>query len=89
MTGSYPQKFPQNKKGTCRIEPRTQEKETDEMNTVRIIKGIITISDIVMFICMAYFAQGLRWREEKDRASIIGFTWMMVTIVLSGCFLWI
>lgn len=53
------------------------------------LKYIITLSDLLLCACIGYFAQGLSWSVEKDRSSIIGFGWMIVTITASVIFLWI
>lgn len=54
-----------------------------------ILKYIITLSDLFLCACIGYFTQGLRWSIEKDRSSIIGFGWMLITITASVIFLWI
>lgn len=54
-----------------------------------ILRYIISISSVIMLIVIAYFMRGLSWNTEKDRASIVGFTWMMITIVGSAILMWI
>lgn len=56
---------------------------------INAIRVILTISDIALFVCVGYFAQGLKWSKEEDRPSIIGFMWMLITIAASVVFLWI
>jgi hypothetical protein len=29
----------------------------------------------------------LRWSKESDRPSVVGFCWMMISIVISICFM--
>jgi len=53
------------------------------------IRYIITVSNLIMIACLGYFSSGLNWNQEKDRASIVGFTWMALTIAGSVIFLWI
>lgn len=53
------------------------------------LRYIITISNLIMIACLGYFSSGLNWNQEKDRASIVGFTWMALTIAGSVIFLWI
>ena len=52
-----------------------------------VIRFIAIISDVLMFICFAYFMSGLRWSRESDRPSVVGFCWMMASIVISICFM--
>lgn len=53
------------------------------------IRYIITVSNLIMIACLGYFSNGLNWSVEKDRPSIVGFTWMALTIAGSVIFLWI
>ena len=53
---------------------------------INIIKTIATISSVLMFVVIAYFAQSLNVKEEKDKAAMVGFCWMMITIAINiGC----
>ena len=53
---------------------------------VEILKIIVSISDVLLFGVLVYFVKPLRWGNERERSSIIGFWWMMVTVCLSiGC----
>ena len=54
-----------------------------------IAKYTVSISDIILFACIGYFMRGLRWENEKERASIVGFNWMMITIAASVVCLWV
>ena len=51
-------------------------------------KIAVSISNIVMIVMMMYFSSDLSWRYEQDRPSIIGFTWMMVTVAMSVALIW-
>lgn len=52
------------------------------------VKIAVSISNIVMIVMMMYFSSDLSWRYEQDRPSIIGFTWMMVTIAMGTWLIW-
>lgn len=52
-------------------------------NAISMLKSTAIVLDVVMFVVLLYFASGLKWSESKDRASIIGFGFMMLTVVLS------
>ena len=58
----------------------------DTMLTV--LRFAVSISNIIMIVMMMYFSSDLSWRYEQDRPSIIGFTWMMVTVALSTWLIW-
>ena len=53
-----------------------------------VLRFAVSISNIIMIVMMMYFSSDLSWRYEQDRPSIIGFTWMMVTVALSICLIW-
>ena len=69
----------------------TSTKKPDVKKTMitltEVIRFIAIISDVLMFICFAYFISGLRWSRESDRPSVVGFCWMMTSIVISICFM--
>ena len=48
-----------------------------------LMKSITIIMNVIMFVILVYFASGLKWTNEKDRPSIIGFSFMIVTVVMS------
>lgn len=50
---------------------------------ITALKSIAIVFDVIMFVVLLYFASGLRWRNEKDRSSIIGFGWMLTTVGIS------
>ena len=50
---------------------------------IQTLKGITIILNVGMFLVLVYFASGLKWRNEKDRASVIGFGIMIATCALS------
>ena len=52
-------------------------------SAISLLKSITIVLDVVMFVVLLYFASGLRWRKEQDRASIVGFGIMIGTVVLS------
>lgn len=54
-----------------------------------VIDTIVIISNVIMFLCMGYFARGLKWSSKKDRPAVIGFAWMMATVAASVVCLWI
>ena len=47
------------------------------------VSVIAIVLDVVMFVVLLYFASGLRWSKEQDRASIVGFGIMIGTVLLS------
>lgn len=49
----------------------------------QMMKNITIILNVIMFVILVYFARGLKWTNEKDRPSIIGFSFMIVTVVMS------
>jgi hypothetical protein len=55
---------------------------------INIIKTIATISSVLMFVVIAYFAQSLNVEEEKDKAAMVGFCWMMITIAINIVCMW-
>ena len=59
------------------------------ISLVTTMKYIFTISNAAMISTIVYFMDGLRWEEEHDHASIIGFTWMLITIAGSVVLIWI
>jgi len=60
------------------------------MNTLlTTIRYITTVSNLIMIACLGYFSNGLNWNEEKDRPSIVGFSWMALTIAGSVILIWI
>lgn len=54
-----------------------------------VLRFAVSISNIVMIVMMMYFSSDLSWRHKQDRPSIIGFTWMMVTVALSTWLIWV
>lgn len=52
-------------------------------NALSLLKSITIVLNVVMFVVLLYFASGLRWSREQDRASIVGFGIMIGTVVLS------
>ena len=52
-------------------------------NALSLLKSITIVLNVVMFVVLLYFASGLRWSKEQDRASIVGFGIMIGTVVLS------
>lgn len=52
-------------------------------SAISLLKSITIVLNVVMFVALLYFASGLRWSEEQDRASIVGFGIMITTVVLS------
>ena len=50
---------------------------------IQMLKSVTVVFDVILFIVLLYFARVLRWRNEKDRPSVIGFGFMMATIVMS------
>ncbi len=54
-----------------------------KMMIVAMIKSITTFLIVLMMIIMIYFVKGLKWKNEKDRASIIGFGFMQIVYIMS------
>lgn len=54
-----------------------------------ITKYLITISDLIMIACMGYFSSDLRWSRKEDKASMVGFTWMELSIAVSIVLMWV
>ena len=48
------------------------------------LKTIAIILDIIFTLVIVYFLVPLKWEYEEERASIIGFWWMIITFVLNG-----
>lgn len=52
------------------------------------LKITTTIFNIIFALIILYFCRGLRWRNESDRASIIGFDGMLVLYVANIFLIW-
>lgn len=50
------------------------------MNTLETVTIML---NLLFLLIIAFFAKNLRWRNEKDRSSIIGFGMMILTYVLN------
>lgn len=47
------------------------------------LRIVAIIADIALIGIIGYFLSPLRWSEESDRPSIIGFWYMLITLVLN------
>jgi phage shock protein PspC (stress-responsive transcriptional regulator) len=56
---------------------------------IDVIKTIATISSVLMFLVIAYFAQSLNMEKQEDKAAMYGFCWMMITIMINIVCMWI
>lgn len=50
------------------------------MNT---LKTVAIVLDIIFLLIIAFFSKNLKWHNEKDRASIVGFGMMIFTYILN------
>ena len=46
-----------------------------------ILTTTLIVLNILFAVLMLYFMRNLRWRSKPERASIVGFTLLMVTFV--------
>ena len=46
-----------------------------------ILTTTLIVLNILFAVLMLYFMRNLRWRNKPERASIVGFTLLMVTFV--------
>lgn len=46
-----------------------------------ILKTLVLLCNIVIFAILAYFIHPLDWQKATERPSIIGFGFMMVTLI--------
>ena len=53
-----------------------------------VLKTATTILNIIFALIILHFCNGLRWRNERDRASIIGFGGMLVLYVANTFLIW-
>ena len=54
-----------------------------------LLRIILTVTDLLTMAALAYFLQPLRWERSKDRASIVGFWYMLGTIFLTVVVMWV
>lgn len=52
------------------------------------LKIIATILNIAYFLIVLFFSRELNWQSKGDKASILGFGFMMVTNMLSILCFW-
>lgn len=52
------------------------------------LKIIATILNIAYFLIVLFFSRELNWQSKDDKASILGFGFMMVTNMLSILCFW-
>lgn len=52
--------------------------------TMIVLKTIAITLDVIFTLIIAYFLVPLKWEYESERASIIGFWWMIATFILNG-----
>lgn len=52
------------------------------------LKIIATILNIAYFLIVLFFSRELNWQSQDDKASILGFGFMMVTNMLSILCFW-
>lgn len=50
---------------------------------MNILKTVAIVLDILFLLIIAFFAKNLKWHNEKDRASIVGFGMMIFTYILN------
>lgn len=48
-----------------------------------ILRYIAITLDIVFLCIIGFFVKDLRWEEVEHRPSLIGFWWMIMTLVLN------
>ncbi len=46
-----------------------------------ILKTLVILADLFIIAILTFFLHPLRWQNEKERPSIIGFSFMIVTIL--------
>lgn len=64
-----------------------QKGPTRQVDMIYVLKIITVFLNILMASVFFYFARSLRWYNEPDRASIIGFVVMIVVAMLSAVLL--
>lgn len=52
-----------------------------------IIKTIVTVMNVTLLILILFFTRAMTW--EKNKLSIIGFGYMIITIGMSSMLMWI
>ena len=52
------------------------------------LKIIATILNIAYFLIVLFFSRELNWQSKDDKASILGFGFMMITNMLSILCFW-
>ena len=52
-----------------------------------VLKTIVTIMSAMLILIILFFSKDFRWRNDK--ASIIGFGYMVITISMSTALMWI
>jgi len=50
------------------------------------MRTITIILDIIFLMVLIYFMQGLSW--EHDKESVVGFVFMVVTLVMNICLIY-
>lgn len=48
------------------------------------LKTVTVVLNVIFILIFFWFSKGLRWRNRKDRASIIGFTTMILLYIMDS-----
>ena len=49
-----------------------------------VLKTIAIALDVIFTLIIVYFLVPLQWEHQSERASIMGFWWMIATFILNG-----
>lgn len=52
-----------------------------------ILKTIVTVMNVLLLLIILVFSKDIKW--QQDKASIIGFGYMIITIGMSTALMWI
>lgn len=55
---------------------------------MQTIKIIVTILNILMTLVLFFCVKGLSWKNQKDHASIVGFSFMVLLYMTNIYLMW-
>lgn len=54
-----------------------------------ILRFAATVLNLQIVLILAYFMAPLRWSNERDRVSLVGFGFMLGAIILNAVLVWL